>query len=159
MQSDVANIQVSSGRRLLGWSTAYGYQTSVWLWRLRLHIFWREDPGEAFHDHPWGFTTWPLVSYVEEVLDPATGATSRRVVPRWRPSYRPALHAHRVLGASSKIYDVLGNPLVRPGAVVTLCWRGRHERDWDYLLVRGSKVWRFPWRRYLLRVDNKPRST
>lgn len=152
MRQDIDKIVVSSGKSWFGWSTAYGYQTSAWLGRLRLHVFWREDPGEAFHDHPWRFTTLPLVSYVEEVLVPGTGGVYRQVVRAWQRSRRPAQHAHRVLGRWAG-----HGTATKAGAVVTLCWRGLHERDWQYMLVRGMKVVRFPWQQYLRRVDSKPR--
>lgn len=146
---DIEKIAVSSSDRLVGASTAYGYQTSAWLGRLRLHMFHREDPGEAFHDHPWDFWTFPLVSYVELVLDPATGKTSRHVVPAFRISFRPAEHAHRVLGPWAGELE-----RVAPGRVITLCWRGRHRRAWRYLnLTDAGRVRGLPWRRYLERAD------
>lgn len=159
MQTDIDKIAHSSGDSWIGLSTSYGYQTSAWLGRSRLHVFWREDPGEAFHDHPWPFWTWPLHAYVEQVLVPGTGGTYRQVVPARRWSHRPADHAHRLLGRYSGTHDVEGEPLVCDGPVVTYVRRGLHVRDWYYLLVgRDFKVHRFPWRPYLQRMDGKPRS-
>lgn len=152
MRRDILRIALSSGRRLLGVTTSYGYQTSAWLWRLRLHVFWTEDPGEAYHDHPWPFTTLPLVAYVEAVLNPETGQVLRVVVPAGRRTRRPATHTHRVLGR----WAGTGTD-VAPGAVVTLCWRGRHERDWQYVVPRSGRVHSFNWRRYLERMDGVPR--
>lgn len=158
MRGDVAKIDVSSGTRWWGASTAYGYQTTLWLGRLRLHVFWREDPGEAFHDHPWEYWTWPLHDYVEQVLVPGTGGTYRRLVPARRWSHREADHAHRILGRWDGNYDDTDEPTVMSGAVVTVVRRGPHVRDWFYLIVgRGFKVHRFPWRAYLQRMDSKPR--
>lgn len=152
MQADIERIAQSSSHKLWGAVTSYAYQTSAWLGRLRLHVFWREDPGEAFHNHPWAFTTLPLRAYVEQVLDLETGAVALQVVPAWRRSRRPALHTHRVLGR----WAGTGTD-VRPGAVVTLCWRGAHERSWEYVVPRGSKVHSFNWRRYLEKMDDVPR--
>jgi hypothetical protein len=45
------------------------YMTRATIGRLRLHIFWRGDADPDPHDHPWGFWTFPLTSYVEEVID------------------------------------------------------------------------------------------
>ena len=44
------------------------YMTRYWIGRLRLHIFHRGDQDPDHHDHPWPFWTFPLTSYVEEVV-------------------------------------------------------------------------------------------
>jgi hypothetical protein len=46
------------------------YMTRIWMGPLRFHIFHRGDQDPDCHDHPWDFWTFPLVSYVEEVLHP-----------------------------------------------------------------------------------------
>lgn len=43
--------------------------TRAWFGRLRFHVFFRGDQDPDCHDHPWGFWTFPLRSYVEEVLE------------------------------------------------------------------------------------------
>ncbi len=167
MKADIEKIAKSSGDSFMGWSTAYGYQTSAWLGRLRFHIFHSEDPGEAFHDHPWDYATFPIHDYVEEVLDPATGSVTRKVVLRFRITRRKAEHAHRILGRLiAWERDCDGGDGFHPMfatdmPVVTLVWRGRHRREWQYLVSRphgaGWKVWAFPWQWYLRRADSKPR--
>lgn len=66
----------SAGRRW-GFNRIYGdgpdgkrtiYMTRFWLGRLRFHLFHRGDADPDCHDHPWAFWTFPLRSYVEEVL-------------------------------------------------------------------------------------------
>lgn len=155
MKADVEKIAISSGERFLGASTAYGYQTSVWFGRLRLHIFWREDPGEAFHDHPWDFWTFPLTAYVEQVLVPGTGGVYRQIVPAFRVSFRKGEHIHRILGRwnGRPRSHPQQDPGVMAGKIVTLCWRGPIARAWQYVSLKNGKVHRLPWRRYLELAD------
>lgn len=114
----------TSAGKFFGWrNRIYGrnnehatvYMTRFWIGRLRLHIFHRGDNDPDHHDHPWGFWTFPLTSYVEEVVDgdlaflgrvqtvvaPGGVAVRRNVVKAWRLHYRPATHTHRVLGRYS----------------------------------------------------------
>lgn len=117
---------VSSQDRLFGAHTIIhdgeAYMTRFWFWRFRLHIFHRGDKDQDCHDHPWDFWTFPLTSYVEEVLHPIRETVayrpdgsplnepierfSRRVelVRRFRLHKRSAEHCHRVLGAWSGWY-------------------------------------------------------
>ena len=126
-------------KRSLGWfgiNTIYGrdgdhgtpYMTRAWIGRLRLHIFHRGDNDPDCHDHPWDFWTFPLTSYVEEVVRPNITEHARRdspfqyadgvvhapetftqVVPAFRLSHRPATHCHRVLGRySGNVIDDFG---------------------------------------------------
>lgn len=119
---------------LWGKSTIYGrdgehktpYMTRYWFGRLRLHVFYRGDADPDCHDHPWGFWTLPLTSYVEEVVDPTMTVhvanregvsiskvwptdTFSRVVRAFRLHYRPATHTHRVLGRYDGTYYVVNN--------------------------------------------------
>lgn len=142
------------------------YMTRVTLGRLRLHIFWRGDADPDPHDHPWGFWTFPLQDYLEEVVMPDDEAlgfadvfgldpgvfVSQQVVKRFRLHYRPATHTHRVLGACRetttadspvRTWGLTGRPLV------TLVWRERESRDWGFLKFRGPDVCWEPWRRYV----------
>lgn len=90
------------------------YMTRLCIGRLRLHIIYRGDDDDC-HDHPWDFWTFPLTSYVEEVLYATGGsiqylpdgttrtfdpqfAKIRQVVPRFKTSFRPAQYKHRILG-------------------------------------------------------------
>jgi len=144
MRQDIDKIAVAAGDRFFGAQTVYGYQTQVWLGRLRFHIFHREDPGEALHDHPWDFWTFPLTSYVEQVLDDPTDIIDRRIVPAFRWSFRKASHTHRIIGRANG-----------RGVIVTLVWRGRGGRPWHYVNVKNGKVHRLPWRRYLELADRQ----
>src|SRR4051812_39357096 len=113
--------------KALGFETIYGvdgehdtpFLTRVRLGRLRMHVFHRGDADPDCHDHPWDFWTFPLTSYVEEVVDLATLRMRRQVVPAARWSYRPAEHTHRVLGR----YDRLATMEAAMGAFI--CGAGR----------------------------------
>lgn len=81
----------TSGGKLFGINRIYGadgdhetpYMTRFWFGRLRFHIFHRGDADPDCHDHPWGFWTFPLRPYMEEVLE-------QRIETRWVPD-RPVL--------------------------------------------------------------------
>lgn len=86
--------------------------------RLMFHIFHTGDPDPDCHDHPYGFWTFPLVSYVEEVIvpqladslhgpfdsvqpvicEPSKAVRHLRVVPRFKFTFNKATHTHRVIG-------------------------------------------------------------
>lgn len=142
------------------------YLTRLVLGRLRLHIFWRGDADPDPHDHPWGFWTFPLHDYVEEVIqDPEE--TMRwteflgiepgmikyhQVVRRFRLHYRPATHTHRLLGRAVRSSDgspVLWSPYHEPGAVITIVWTEKTSRDWGFLKNRGGQWCWEPWRQYI----------
>lgn len=132
------------------------YMTRWWIGRLRIHRFYRGDQDPDCHDHPWDFWTFPLHSYVEEVLTPAGGTTSRegrqtgyffrkhiRTVERFRLHYRPAEHRHRVLGALD------GHTWKPVGKVVTIVWRSPVKRKWGFWKHRKDKwCWQF-WKDYI----------
>lgn len=166
----------------VGFETIYGvdgehatpYLTRVRIGRLRLHIFHRGDADPDPHDHPWDFWTFPLTPYVEEIalpvrdtyvagggqLPPQRYFLTRRVVPAFRWSYRPAEHTHRVLGrydakatlhAASEafIFRVATQPQHRPGKIITIVWQGKASRKWGFLRNRdGNWCWT-PWREYV----------
>lgn len=147
MLSNVDKIARGASKRWFGWQTAYDYHQQIWIGRFRFHRFLRGDPGDAHHNHPWPFYTFPLTSYVEDVLDPVTMTTYQQVVHRFRFHYRAASHTHRVLGAWS------GTGFkVRKGSIFTLVWRGKHEGEWFYWRV-GKRLHYFPWRRYLETIE------
>lgn len=152
--------------RLLSISTVYGandptpYMTRVVIGRFRLHIFYRGDLDPDPHDHPWGFWTFPLTSYVEEVTEPHPDPTTVsdgdayrtrwQVVRSWRLHHRPATHTHRVLGrfVPGLVPSHIG---VDPhGRVITLVWRERKTRaNWGFLKLRdGRWCWQY-WRDYI----------
>lgn len=123
------------------------YMTRYWIGRLRLHIFYRGDLDPDPHDHPWGFWTFPLTSYVEEVSLPNRfeGGVDRHIqlVKAWHWNYRPADHCHRVLGRwdrSRRLSDK---------KIITIVWREKESRKWGFLKMRdGRTCWQY-WRDYL----------
>lgn len=157
MQSDIDKIELGAGERLFGWQTAYDYQTQVWLWRFRFHKFMREDPGEAHHDHPWWFITFPLDTYVEDVLDVKTGKTERVIVEAFRFHYRPKEYTHRIIGLWNGNHE-FGRPVAttKEGPIRTLVLRGPVEREFSYWRFSNGKAHRFPWRSYLTKIERRP---
>lgn len=154
------------GRHTIMGDDGSPYMTRYWIGRLRLHIFYRGDLDPDPHDHPWHFWTFPLTSYVEEVLEPIldpvypylmpTGYRRfLRVVPAWRLSFRKATHTHRVLGRYSGYVPMT----VLEGKIITLVWRGPEHRKWGFLKNRdGEWCWQ-PWKRYLAGGKHAPCST
>jgi hypothetical protein len=75
-----------SGEGWFGYQTIYGkdgehdapYLTRFRIGRLCLHIFWRGDNDPDCHDHPWGFWTFPLHAYVEEVVTSHMNPVTRK---------------------------------------------------------------------------------
>lgn len=146
------------------------YMTRLWLGRFRIHIFHRGDQDPDCHDHPWGFWTFPLRSYVEEVITPRreiihytdyennVGARRERayyhrelnVVKAFRLHYRPAEYNHRVLGAFAERLPHSGRPFWHDkGTVPTLVWRERSTRKWGFTKERDG-IWCWvPWRTYV----------
>src|SRR5690606_22644970 len=92
--------------------------------------------------------------YVEEYLD-ETGTIKHAVIRRFRFNRKPESHTHRYLGKWSGHY-VDGHPVVAPGAVVTLCWRGRGGHEWHYWRVHKGRVRKYDWRQYLRHVGHRP---
>ncbi|TPN44892.1 hypothetical protein [Mesorhizobium sp. B1-1-7] len=169
--------------RFIGQHTIYGvdgehatpYMTRIWIGRLRLHIFHRGDADSDPHDHPWDFWTFPLTSYVEEVVTDAeavdcdinllpgialkTGfSRKRQIVRALHLHFRPATHTHRVLGRWSGrlLYDWVGRdrtdapmPLGDPGKIITIVWQGRIRRKWGFLRNRDGMWCWTPWKEYV----------
>lgn len=73
------------------------YMTRYVCGRNRFHVFHRGDKDPDPHSHPWGFYTFPLVSYVEEVFNPDTKTSHLNVVKRFKLHYRDEKFCHRVL--------------------------------------------------------------
>ena len=120
------------------------YLTRIgWDVGLKLHIFHRGDKDPDFHDHQWDFWTFPLTSYVEEVLQ-HDGTVKREIVRAFRLHRRPAEHRHRVVG---RAYGV--------GKIVTLCWSGPKRKAWSFFVRVDqrhgllSPVQEVPWRDYV----------
>ena len=170
----------TSAGRFMGHSTIYGadgehetpYMTRFWIGRLRLHIFHRGDADPDCHDHPWDFTTFPLRSYVEEVLEERkqtrwSGGEKTvttyfirhtQIVKAFRFHFRKAEHRHRVLGAFTGWSVVCGEevgslntiPLYAPvGTIPTLVWRSGIKRKWGFTKDDETGKWCWvPWKKY-----------
>lgn len=106
------------------------YLTRVGLGPLRIHVFHRGDSDPDCHDHPADFWTFPLVSYLEEFIDPE-GRRRERVVRAFRLHRRRAEFAHRVIGPASG-----------PGQIASLVWWGRKRREWGFYTDTGWVAWR-----------------
>lgn len=158
----------SASDRPFGFDHIYGkdkvsdgpYMTRLWVGRLRLHIFHRGDLDPDCHDHPWWFYTFPLVSYLEEVIefdaDLGINVARVRLVPAFHLHFRPAEHCHRVLGPWSGRFNEGGlmdhdtdNQALRIGRIVTLVWRGPVCREWGFTKRRGGKWCWVPFREYV----------
>ena len=153
----------SAGRRW-GFNRIYGaadgtkqtvYMTRLWIGRLRFHVFHRGDQDPDCHDHPWGFWTFPLRSYVEEVVDLTVGeepVTRRQVVRAFRLHYRPATHTHRVLGPwGGQHLDELSGfvPSVVAGVIPTIVFTERPSRKWGFLKNRAGEWCWMAWKKYV----------
>ena len=169
-------VKTSAGR-LFGINRIYGadgdhetvYMTRLWFGRLRLHLFQRGDADPDCHDHPWGFWTFPLRSYVEEVLEGCVetiphrdGHVTRRpycerhyrVVKAFCWHYRPATHTHRVLGVFAGWWidqeAWRDCPLYRPvGLIPTIVWRDAPSRAWGFTKERAGRWCWTPWKTYV----------
>ncbi len=133
------------------------YMTRYWIGRLRLHIFHRGDPDDC-HDHPGDFRTFPLTSYVEEVVMPNRYVgepefeTHAQVVRAFRLHFRPAEHTHRVLGRWNGQRPATipnADSIVAPGKVITIVWWGKKRRKWGFLKQRDGKWCWITWRDYV----------
>ena len=165
----------TSAGKLFGLNRIYGaedgketvYMTRAWFGRLRFHVFFRGDQDPDCHDHPWGFWTFPLRSYVEEVLEECTRIHygfradeppevstffERRleVVRAFRLLYRPATYRHRVLGGFEGWYDDDHQPVATSDKCVpTIVWRERPSRAWGFTKERSGKWCWVPWMEYV----------
>lgn len=160
---------IKPGDRLFGKHTIITdgapYMTRYWFGRLRLHVFYRGDIDPDCHDHPWDFWTFPLTSYVEEVIkrreqtfDYGSGAiihpplvtyeSCLQVVPAFRLSFRPAAHTHRVLGPYAG-FNVERYPVIATGKIVTLVWHSAIKRRWGFLKNRNGEWCWIAWKNYV----------
>jgi hypothetical protein len=155
MSAEIEKVERASGDPFFGCHVAYGFFGQFWLWRFRLHVFLKDEPGEAFHDHAWNFWTFPLRSYIEEIIQPETGATRFEVVKAFRMHYRRAEHAHRYRGRFAGVHDG-GLPVAMPGVVVTLALRSGVKRKWFYWRLNKGRVRRYSWRQWLRHVGCIP---
>ncbi len=149
------------------------YMTRIWFWRFRLHIFHRGDHDHDCHDHPWDFWTFPLTSYVEDVLNEVRETTpipnpksklkrfykSRHIVSAFRLHRRKAEHAHRVLGAwngisgsSRQTMNMMGvEDVIVPGKkIITFVYQGGPRRKWGFFKLRDGRWCWQDWKGYVL---------
>lgn len=128
------------------------YMTRMIIGRFRFHLFHRGDADPDHHDHPWGFWTFPLRSYVEEVTRLNVGEEPRvefNVVRAFRFHYRPATYTHRVLGVSKTPKDLFDD-FYKPGKIPTLIWTDKGpRRKWGFLKNRDGQWCWVPWREYV----------
>lgn len=167
MKTEKYGEPVSSAGRLFGAHTIIRggnrYMTRFWFGRLRVHIFHRGDEDPDCHDHPWGFWTFPLRSYVEEVLEvhrdtvmpgdkdpkPERFFTRHQIVKAFRFHYRPATHAHRVLGAYNPAIYTPQQRYFPAATIPTIVWREKPSRRWGFTKNRdGRWCWMF-WKDYV----------
>ncbi len=130
--------------RWFTFSRISGRQSSPYLTRItvgerfRIHWFHREDLDPDPHDHSYGFWTFPLKPYLEEVHTDDLDIPPRlQIVPAFKWSYRPAEYRHRVLSKT-----------------LTLVWRdlSQPERDW-FFYRNGFPI---PWQTYLKLSPDAP---
>ena len=137
------------------------YMTRFWFWRFRLHFMHRGDVDLDLHDHPWWFITFPLRSYVEEVMEPVPGKANEwnrklNVVRAFRFHFRPRSYVHRILGPlpprhfdPERFFKVNTNDHLaryeRHGistAIPTLVFRGKFSGKWGfYPDIGGEPFW------------------
>lgn len=171
--------KISSNETWIGHSTVYGvdgvhrtaYQTRLWIGRLRLHIFHRGDQDPDYHDHPWGFWTFPLTSYVEEVVEvihhnlvTTVDRATRTIL--WDDHAGEYFQAPAVISILTKqpkrqtvrawhwhyrpathTHRVLG--ALAGGKIITLVWRERKSRAWGFLKLRDGRWCWQPWKEYV----------
>jgi hypothetical protein len=151
------------------------YMTRFWIGRLRLHIFYRGDHDPDCHDHPGDFYTFPLTSYVEEVLHeqrqaylaknsppPPKFFKTKQIVRRFRLHYRPVEHCHRVLGRylgpppkkDMSLYQEMRTlhpeSLYGEGKIITIVWQCGVRRKWGFWKDRDGRWCWQGWKDYTL---------
>jgi hypothetical protein len=160
----------SSAGHLFGVSQIYGanedhetvYMTRAWIGQLRFHIFHRGDQDPDCHDHPWDFWTFPLRSYVEEVLTPIRDTVAEgeidppqryqrrlNVVKAFRFHFRKADYKHRVLGAYKRKIFTQDQTDFPPALIPTFVWRSDAYRKWGFVKERSGKWCWVAWKKYI----------
>lgn len=115
--------------------------------RLYIHIFHREDLDRDPHDHPFEFWTFPVnQGYVERVFFPEAHSHCFRYVhvPRWRWSYRPAIHCHQITNSDSGRWPL-----------ITIVWRGHNVRRWGFWCYQKpiARTW-VHWKSYFASAEH-----
>lgn len=134
------------------------YLTRAIIGRLRLHWFHRGDNDPDPHTHPFGFWTFPLTSYVEDVYHPTdfrapwhSLGCRRRVVRAFRLHYRDPSFVHRVVGRWSgarfptRVGPTRDLPYTKPGSMFSIVWTFGYKGSWGFWTKAGF----IPWKHYL----------
>lgn len=171
----ISKKNTTSAGKLFGANRIYGvegdhetpYMTRFWFGRLRFHIFHRGDADPDCHDHPWGFWTFPLRPYIEEVLEPRIETVwthegkvvrpyferRRQVLKAFRWHYRPATHTHRVLGLAVRSpHTTVDNhwSFESVANIPTIVWRERPSRAWGFTKNDQTGKWCWvSWKTYV----------
>jgi len=147
---------LSSGKRDGQHSTCYLTRIKLtpktWWGQLYFHVFHRGDLDRDFHDHPYDFWTFPLVTYYEDVLDHATGRSTLNEVKAFRWHFRPAEYTHIQLGAVTGFKSKVPLQDLFGGWTATFLWRKPTRRMWGFWVrnyeIAFEYLW-VPWRKYL----------
>lgn len=108
------------------------------LFSIRLHNFRGSDDSRAMHDHSWGFITFILKGYYDDVTP-----DGRERMNRGKISYRPPHHIHTVE--------------VGPDGVWTIILTGPRVRDWGFWsYTKGGKFRWFNHRKYFAQFGHHP---
>ena len=138
--------------------------------RYRINIFHRPDRDPHCHTHPWGFKTFPLVSYYEEYVRTATAVEhwehktyqpgqkylATRPVPAFKWSVRDADFCHRIIHSTYTNKEHSLRKHVRSfqpqywaeaskKIITFMITDDEEDRDWGFW-VNGVVV---PWRTYI----------
>lgn len=101
------------------------------LFNIYLHKFMADDDDRALHDHPWFSVSFLLRGRLDEITPGKVGVIFKnqiREVPRFRPVFRRAKHAHRL-----KLIE---------GPAWTIFITGPRIREWGFLCPKGWVHWR-----------------
>ena len=81
-----------------------------------LHRFMGSDDDRALHDHPWASMSILLKGALIEVLPfPPHGWQHWRRIKRFRPVFRRATHAHRIVLVNGPAWTLfITGPVIRP---------------------------------------------
>ena len=98
---------------------------------LYFHKFHRPDADRHLHDHPFDFWTFPLTSYLEDVVG-EDGVIVTKLVRAFRLHRRPAEHIHKIIGHARD----------RKRPTYSIVWRGRKRREWGFHTESGWVHWK-----------------
>lgn len=125
--------RVSRERYLGRWFVYFGVGT------LRLHKFYRGDNDRAPHNHPWGFITFPLSSYIEQRYEKGE-YLGRFLIKAFRFHYRPATFEHIVMCRASDVYGSGGDRCFAPRPFYTIVLGANKSNEWGFFPEPGQFV-------------------